>query len=174
LKPPRAGFAASLIALATVSCGYHTAGHGDLLPKTIRTVAIPAFGNITVRYKLTDRLPEAIAREFITRTRYRVVSDPNQADMILSGAVNNYSSFPTTLDPKTGRASTVEVHVTMQVKLVERATGKVLFNRPSLDISERYEISQDPRQYFEESDDALSRASVVVAQQVVSSILNGF
>ena len=62
----------------------------------------------------------------------------------------------------------------MQVSLVERATGKVLFNRPSFDITERYEISQDPRQYFEESDDALDRASKVVARQVVSAILNNF
>ena len=57
---------------------------------------------------------------------------------------------------------------------VDRATGKVLFDRPRLEVSERYEISQDPRQYFEESDDALNRASVVVARQVVSAILNNF
>lgn len=156
------------------ACGYHVAGRGELLPKTVHTVAIPAFGNATIRYKLTDKLPEAITREFITRTRYRVVSDTNQADMILNGVVNSYSSFPITFDPTTNRASTVEVHVTMQIKLTERATGKVLFDRPRLDVSERYEISQDPRQYFEESEDALNRASVAVAQQVVSAILNNF
>jgi hypothetical protein len=156
------------------ACGYHVAGRGELLPKTVHTVAIPAFGNATIRYKLTDKLPEAITREFITRTRYRVVSDANQADMILNGVVNSYSSYPVTFDPTTSRASTVEVHVTMQLKLTERATGKVLFDRPRLDVSERYEISQDARQYFEESDDALNRASVAVAQQVVSAILNNF
>ena len=155
-------------------CGYHVAGRGELLPKTIHTVAIPAFANATIRYKLTDKLPQAITREFISRTRYRVVSDINQADMILNGVVNNYSSFPTTFDPATGRASTVEVHATMQIKLTERATGKTLFNRPALEVTERYEISQDPRQYFEESDDALNRASLVVARQVVSAILNDF
>jgi outer membrane lipopolysaccharide assembly protein LptE/RlpB len=156
------------------ACGYHVAGRGELLPKTIHTVAIPAFGNATIRYKLTDLLPEAITREFISRTRYRVVSDANQADMVLTGVVNNYSSFPTTFDPATGRASTVEVHATMQIKLTERATGKVLFSRPSLEFTERYEISQDARQYFEESNDALNRASVVAARQVVSAILNDF
>ena len=156
------------------ACGYHVAGRGELLPKTVHTVAIPAFANVTIRYKLTDKLPEAITREFITRTRYRVVSDTNQADMILNGVVNSYSSYPVTFDPTTSRASTVEVHVTMQLKLTERATGKVLFDRPRLDVSERYEISQDARQYFEESDDALNRASVAVAQQVVSAILNNF
>ena len=47
----------------------------DLIPKTIHTIAIPAFTNVTTRYKLTDQLPEAIAREFISRTRYRIVTD---------------------------------------------------------------------------------------------------
>ena len=156
------------------SCGYHVAGRAPLLPKTLHTVAIPAFGNITIRYKLTDRMPEAISREFITRTRYQVVSDADRADAILSGSIANYTSFATILDPKTARAAAVEVHVTMQVRLVERSTGKVLFNRPSFEVNERYQISQDPRQYLEESDDALNRVSKMVAQQVVSAILNDF
>ena len=168
-----AGFILLLAALCT-SCGYSVAGRGETLPKSLRTIAIPAFKNITTRYKLSDRLPEAISREFITRTRYRVVSDPTQADAVLTGAVNSYTSFPTVFDPVTSRAAAVEVHVVMQVTLTERATGKKLFDRPRLDISERYEISLDPRQYFEESDDALDRASVVVARQVVSDILNAF
>jgi hypothetical protein len=155
-------------------CGYSVAGRGETLPKTLHTVAIPAFANVTTRYKLTDRLPEAISREFITRTRYRVIPDPNTADAVLTGVVNNYTSFPVVLDPATSRAAAVEVHVVMQVKLTERATGKVLFDRPRLEISERYEISLDPTQYFEESDTALDRASKIAARQVVSSILNAF
>jgi len=166
--------AAGLAAMLAASCGYHTAGRGETLPKTLHTVAIPAFGNLTTRYRLTDRLPEAISREFLARTRYRVVSDPNQADAILSGSVNTYTSFPTVLDPATSRAAAVEVHVTMQVKLTERATGKVLFDRPAFDVTERYQISQDATKYFEESDDALDRASAVVAEKVVSAILNNF
>ena len=89
-----AGFILLLAALCT-SCGYSVAGRGETLPKSLRTIAIPAFKNITTRYKLSDRLPEAISREFITRTRYRVVSDPTQADAVLTGAVNSYTSFPT-------------------------------------------------------------------------------
>lgn len=160
--------------LVPVSCGYHLAGRADLLPKTIHTVAIPAFGNVTTRYKLTDRLPEAISREFIGRTRYRVISNADQADAVLRGAVISYTSFPTIFDVKTGRASGVDLHVILQVSLTERATGKVLYNRPSFEVRERYEISIDPSQYFEESDDALNRVSRSVAQQVVTGILENF
>jgi hypothetical protein len=167
-------FLTSVFCLLSSSCGYHVAGHADLVPKTDHTIAIPAFTNITVRYKLTDWLPEALSKEFIARTRYKIVSDPKQADMVLKGTVAGYSSFPTTFDPLTGRAATVEIHVVMTINLEERATGKALFSRPRLEITDRYQISLDPKQYFEESDEALSRASQVVAAQVVSAILNNF
>jgi hypothetical protein len=161
--------------LVTLSgCGYHVAGHADLLPKTIKTIAIPAFGNLTTRYKLSDQLPEAIAREFISRTRYRVVKDVNSADAVLRGAVLSYFSYPTIFDPTTGRASGVQMHVVMQVSLIERATGKVLFNRPSFEFRERYQISLDPGVYFEESDSALARVSVQVARAMVTAILENF
>jgi hypothetical protein len=156
------------------SCGYHVGGQGDLIPKTVHTIAIPAFSNVTTRYKLTDQLPEAITREFISRTHYRIVTDINSADAILEGAVLSYLSFPTILDPATGTASAVEVHVGLRLTLRERATGKVLYSRPNYEIRERYEISIDPTAYFEESDSALARASQQTAQQVVSSILEAF
>jgi hypothetical protein len=165
------GFLAFLL---LTSCGYHTGGHADLLPKQIKTIAIPAFVNITTRYKLTDRLPEAISREFITRTRYRVIPNLETADAILKGSVTNYQSFATVFDPATGRASGVEVHVMLQLSLIERATGKVLFSRPRMEIRERYQISTDATAFFEESDPAIERASQLTARQVVSAILEDF
>ena len=61
---------ATMAALLAPGCGYHVSGHADTLPKTIKTIAIPAFSNATIRYRLTERLPAAITREFIGRTRY--------------------------------------------------------------------------------------------------------
>src|SRR4051812_38857233 len=90
--------------MSLASWGYHFAETDTVLPKTIHTVAIPAFTNQTTRYKLTDQIPEAISREFITRTRYRVVSDQNTADAILRGSVLGYSFSPTIFDPANGRA----------------------------------------------------------------------
>ena len=164
----------AVAALVFGSCGYHVAGHADLVPKNVKTICIPAFGNVTTRYKLTDRLPEAISREFITRTRYRIVPDPNKADAILRGAVVNYISYPTIFDPVTGRAAAVQMHVTMQISLVDRASGNVIFNRPNMEVRERYEISVEAAKYFEESDAALNRVSQQVARQVVTAILENF
>jgi outer membrane lipopolysaccharide assembly protein LptE/RlpB len=161
------------LALLT-ACGYHTTGHTDLLPKNIRTIAIPAFGNVTTRYKLADYMSRAVTREFLERTRYAVVQDTSQADAILLGAVTNFSSYPTVFDPKTSRASEAQVNVNLSISLTDRATGKVLFTRPNLQYSGQYEISTDQQAYFEESDVALDRISREAARAIVSAVLENF
>jgi hypothetical protein len=163
-----------LFSVALSSCGYHVAGKADLVPKSIHTIAIPAFANITTRYKLTDHLPEAITREFISRTRYQIVTDANQADAVLRGSIVNYVAFPTTIDQQTGRASGLQVNVTLQITLTERATGKVIYSRPNFDVHQRYELSIKAGAYFEESDAALDRLSRDVARDLVSAILENF
>jgi PBP1b-binding outer membrane lipoprotein LpoB len=166
---------AILGALALCSCGYHIAGQADLVPKTVHTIAIPPFANATIRYPLTDRLPEAISHEFIARTRYQIVSDPNQADAVLRGTVVNFVSYPIVFDQATGRASGLQVAVTMQVSLVERTTGKVIFSRTNFEQHDRYEISvTNTNQYFEESSPALERLSRDVARDLVTAILDNF
>ena len=163
------------LVLLFTSCGYHVAGKADLVPKNIHTIAIPPFANTTLRYKLTDRLPEAISQEFIARTRYQIVNDAGQADAVLRGAVVNFSANPVLFDQQTGRASGLQVNVTMQVSLTERATGKVIFARPNFEYHDRYEISvTNTNQYFEESGPALDRLCRSVARDVVTSILDNF
>lgn len=161
-------------ALLSAGCGYHVSGHGDLMPKTIQSVCIPAFQNASSRYKLTDRLPQAISREFIARTRYHIVSDCDAADAVLRGTVLNYLANQTTVDPVTGRATAADIHVILSVTFTERATGQVLYNNLNFDARERYEISTDPIAYFEESDAGLNRVAMQVSRQVVSAILEKF
>jgi outer membrane lipopolysaccharide assembly protein LptE/RlpB len=170
---PIAACAALAAALLAPGCGYHVSGHADALPKTIHTIAVPAFGNATTHYRLTESLPAAITREFIARTRYNVTADTSTADAILSGSVLRITSSPTTYDQVTGRASAVQMYIQMQITLRDRA-GKVLYSRPYFEFRERYEISTDQRAYLEESDVALDRMSQAVARMVVSAILEKF
>lgn len=162
-----------LFLLALTGCGYHVAGTTDALPKTINIIAVPAFGNVSTQYKLSDLLATAVAREFISRTRYKITADPSGADATLSGAVVNYISYPTIVDNNSGRNTAVQVIATVSITLRDKA-GKVLFTRPNFEIHERYEISIDPRNYFDESEPAMQRVSRDVARSVVSAVLEKF
>ncbi len=166
--------AVALLAAALTGCGYRVSGHADLLPKSIKTIAVPAFTNASTRYKLSDRLAADITREFITRTRYEIIADPNQADAVLTGAVVNYAAYPTVYDPSVSRSSTVQINVGISVTLRERATGAVLFSRQNFEIRERYEISPEQAAYVEESDVALERLSRSAARSIVSAVLENF
>jgi hypothetical protein len=163
-----------LAALLDAACGYHVAGHADLLPKKIRTIAVLPFSNVTTRYKLAEFLPAAITHEFHERTRYRVTTDAGQADAVLHGSVISFAAYPTTTDPTSGRATAMQAVVMLSVTLTERATGTVLYTRPVMEVRERYEIGNDPKAYFDESDAAIARLSRVTAQTLVTAILEKF
>jgi hypothetical protein len=165
-------FLVVLLAALTAGCGYHVSGHGDMLPKTIHTIAIPAFGNATSRYKLARLLPTDIGRELISRTGYKIVADPAGADAVLTGTVNNFVAYPTI--SAGGRSTTVEAVVWLNLTLTNRATGAVLYNRAGAEFRERYEISIDPKAYFDESGTAMERLSKSVARSVVSGMLEKF
>ncbi len=162
------------LSLGLSGCGYHVAGRADLLPKTVQTIAIQPFGNNTAQHRLAERVPAALTREFIRRTRYQVIPEATQADAVLTGGVVNIYTYPTTFDPVTGRASGVQMIAILQARLTERATGKVLFERPTMEVRQRYEISVDQRAFLDESSPALERVSADVARSLVSAILENF
>ena len=161
-------------AMGGAGCGYHVGGRGDLLPKSIRSIAVPAFGNNTTQYKLAEYLPADITREFITRTRYGVVADPGKADAVLTGMIVSFVSYPMTTDPASGRATAAQAVVMLSLTLTERASGKALFSRPTIEFRERHEISVDPKAYFDESGTAMVRLSRSVARSMVTAILENF
>ncbi len=164
--------AVALLVLTLAGCGYHVAGTATLLPG-VYTIAVTPWTNASIQYKLSDRLADAVTRELIARTRYSVVADPAKADAVLSGSVANMLSSASVVDPKSGRSTAGQLVVYLQVKLIDK-NGKVLLNQPNLQFRERYEISIDPKQYFDESQPAIQRLSRDVAREVVSAILNNF
>ncbi len=170
----RRAFILSSAALGATSCGYHVAGKADLMPKDIRSIGIPPFNNPTTRYRLTERLPVAITREFLARTKYQILPDATGADAVLQGSISMVLAFPTVFDPTSGRAAGVQVQAILAVTLTQAITKKVLYNNPTLDFRQRYEISTDPQAYFDESTSAFERLSRDVAASVVTAILENF
>jgi len=163
-----------LAALGAAACGYHVAGRSGTMPPAIHTIAVTPFQNKTIRYQLAKNLPSDIAREFIERTRYKIVADPNSADAVLTGAVVNFYSGAIVVDQSSGRATVMQASAFLNITLTERPSGKVLFSRQMFEARERYEISVSPQSYFDESSAGMARLSKDVARDVVTSILENF
>ncbi|MFB3814118.1 MAG: LPS assembly lipoprotein LptE [Terriglobales bacterium] len=162
------------MALALSACGYRTQGRAVRLPRDLQTVAIPAFENATNAYRVEQVLTEAVVREFISRTRYRVVNqDDGSADATLRGTVLSTYIAPVTYDSQTGRASTALVTVTMKVSLVDRK-GRLLYDNPSYLFREQYQISREPASFFQEESPAIERLAREFARTLVNNVLEAY
>jgi len=189
-KSAVAALALCLTALFTAACGYHVSGNTiptpapaanakggkaePAAPLNIKTIAVPAFTTNQARPKMARLLATNIAQELLSRTKYDIIADPNQADAVLKGTLSNFVVYQTISDPTTGRATGAQIIVTLQITLTDRATGKVLFSRSPLEFRERYEISTDPQTYFDESGTAVERVARDAARTVVTAILENF
>lgn len=164
-----------MIATAVLAaCGYHTAGHSTGLPPAIQTIAVPGFENRSHTYRVEQILTSAVLHELVTRTKYRIEQNSDAtADAVLRGTVLSTSEAPLTYDRQTGRASSMEVTVTMAVRLVAR-DGHVLFEDPSYVFREQYEVSREITSFFDEESPALARLSGDFARTLVSNILEAY
>lgn len=162
-----------LVCAFSTGCGYHTAGHANLLPSNLRVLAVPAFVNQTQTYKIEQLLTSSVVQEFTTRTNYHVISDPNSADATLRGTVLAATTTPLTYNSTTGQASTVLVIVSMSVTLSD-GKGRVLYQNPSYVFREQYQVSQELSTFFEEDSPAFKRLSGEFARTLVSNILEAF
>jgi outer membrane lipopolysaccharide assembly protein LptE/RlpB len=169
-----------LIVLMISGCGYHIAGHSSTLPKSIHIIAIPALENKTTSYRLEQKLTAATVHEFLVKTSYRVVSNPEDGDAVLRGKVLSLEAVPLLFDTATGRATTMLVTVKCEVTFTESATQKVLYHTDNLVFRNQYEISADTtdpaalKSFYEEQDPALDRLAQDFAAHLVAAVIENY
>jgi outer membrane lipopolysaccharide assembly protein LptE/RlpB len=155
-------------------CGYHVAGRGSSLPRTIHTIAVPAIENKTTSYRIEQRLTAATVHEFLAKTQFRVVPDPASADAVLRGKVLSLEAVPILFDtdPATNsvRATLLLVTVRCEVTLVDTETQKILYHTDNFLFRNQYQLSTDVATFFAEQDPALDRLAQDFAARLVASI----
>lgn len=160
--------------LLTVACGYHVAGAATRLPPDIKTIAVPVFTNKSTRFRIEQQVAAAVTREFIDRTSFRVTPDPSRADAELKGTIINVHSGVLTYDPNTGRATTFQIQVNADVKLIDLHTKRVVFSNPNYIFRDEYQVSQSTTALFQEDEPALDRLSRDFARTLVTDIVENF
>ncbi len=171
----RALFAVLPAILLFSACGYHTANHQQTrLPAGIDTIAVPIFENKTQSYRVEQVLTQAVVREFLSRSPYKVAThDDGTSDAVLRATVVGTALYPLTYDSQTGRASSSIVQINVAVKLVDRH-GKTLFENSNYLFRGQYQVSRDVSTFFDESPLAVDRISRDFARTFVAEIMEGF
>lgn len=166
--------ALAIAASVCCGCGYHVAGASVRAPSNWKTIAVPAFKNDTTRYRIEQRFTQDVIREFIYRTKYRMVQDEAAADAVLHGEVVSIETAPILFNGTTGEVTAMLITVHTKVQLVDTKTGKAVYSNNDMVFRQEYQISSDVQSFFEESDPALERMSKDLAAEIVSNALEGF
>src|SRR5262245_28178000 len=104
---------------------YKPVGRGDALPKHIKTLAIPAFQNEALRFKVEQRFTHAMVNEVLRRARaLEVVADPAGADAVMLGTIKQFYIRPVLLDDL-GRARMFEIIITLELTVRDQTKNKI-------------------------------------------------
>lgn len=144
------------------------------LPPYIKTVAVPAFQNNALRFKIEHRFTEAVMNELIRRGHgLKVQSEREGADAVIDGVVKTFGFSGVLLDDK-GRARIFEVTVTAAVTVRDQHDNRVLYDNQNFVFRGEFEFANDPRNFFNEEDPAVMRLAHSFAESIVSTLVNGF
>lgn len=174
-KPARLAMLLVIVAQGFASgCGYHVAGRTTLLPPNVKTIAVVALENHTNQYRIEQRLTEALVRELLARTSFRVVPDPKQADAVLRGSILSLDANAVVFDSTSGRTTTMLLTMRCEVTLQERETQKMLYRNDNFLFRDEYQITTDLKSFFQERDPALDRMARAFAERLVATVVEGF
>jgi outer membrane lipopolysaccharide assembly protein LptE/RlpB len=162
--------------LAVSGCGYHVAGTATSpsLPAEWKEIAIPAFKNDTTQYRIEQKFTAAVIRQFIERTKYRVIQDPANADAVLHGEIVSIETSPVLFNGTTGQVTAMVVTIHSRVSLVDTKTQKVVYHNDDVVFRDEYQISTDVQSFFQEEGPAIERMSRDFSAQLVSNVTENF
>jgi hypothetical protein len=144
------------------------------LPSHIKTVAVPAFQNNALRFKIEHRFTDAVTNEIIRRGKgLRVQSETAGADVVVDGVIKNFAFYGVLLDTR-GRARIFEVTVTAAVTVRDQVRNRVLYDNQDYVFRGEFEFTDDPRSFYNEEDPAVERLARSFAESLVSTLVNGF
>lgn len=144
------------------------------LPTHIKTVAVPAFQNNALRFKIEHRFTDAVIRELIRRGHgLRVQNEREGADAVVDGVVKSFGFSGVLLDDR-GRARIFEVTIVAAVTVRDQVENRVLYDNQNFVFRGEYEFANDPRNFFNEEDPAVQRMARNFAESIVSTLINGF
>ena len=134
--------------LGLSGCGYHTLGAATHLPPDVKTLAVPVFATRTDSNGTETALTQAVVREFITRTRFRVTTDSGaDADAVLHGTILKQTVTPLTYNAATQQSSSFVITIVASVSLTAH-DGRVLYENKNYVLPRAIPVHHRPADLY--------------------------
>jgi hypothetical protein len=132
-------------ALCLGVCGCaEIAGYSNesLFPEDIRSVCLEMFDNQTFRRGVEYELSDALAKRIEVDTPYKIVSDSDRADSVISGQIASIRQSALSTDRETGSVLEREVEIRAVVNWKNLKTGQLMIDHVKVSASASYSTYQ--------------------------------
>jgi hypothetical protein len=154
-------------------CGYKPAGKGKRLPANLKTLAVPIFKNTGLKFRVEQRFTTAVIEEILKRARgINVVTTSEGADAVFEADLRSMRTQGIILD-NAGRTRVWNIRIIVSVTVRDLRSNRILFNNQRMSFEGEYELSEDPRSFFNEENPAVERIARDFAQSIISTIMEG-
>jgi hypothetical protein len=129
--------------LAVAGCAGYS--NRSLFPGDVSSVYVEMFDNRTFRRGVEYTLSDALVKRIESDTPYRVVSDKDRTDSVISGQLVVINESILTLERQTGRALEKEVVLSAVVNWKNLKTGRLMINSETVTATANYSdfLNQD-------------------------------
>ncbi len=110
----------------------------SLFPGHVRTVCLEMFDNHSFRRGIEFDLSDALSKRIEAETPYKIISNRNKADTVISGQIVRVSEFVPVTERQTGQALEKEVELRAVVSWKNLKTGELLIDSASISAAASY------------------------------------
>ncbi len=125
--------------LMVTGCAFDGGYSQDTLyPEDIDTVCLHMFDNRSFRRDVEYSLTDALAKRIESETPYKLQSDENQADSLMTGQILNIQESILTVERETGQALEKELIIEAVVSWKNLKTGELLLDNEPVTTTASY------------------------------------
>ena len=149
----------------------------------MRALPIPLFASSSSEKGFEAEFTRIIREEFISHGNIPILGQEN-ADMVLTGKVYEIKTRPLTYDSSTqtvgGNLVTHEttssrrLKIRLEIKLIDRATNKTIWQDSSMEEEARFDVGADPLANRYNQNQALIKISRLLAKRIYMKTMERF
>ena len=161
-----------LCLLLLLACGYRFAGSGSY-PEGVNTIFIEVVENRTSKIGVERIVTNQLVFEFSRRRESSLVSKMDEADAILKGSINSIRT-QTISRIDTEVANEREVTMTMDLKMIKREGGAVIWVATGLADREAYDVVNAKIETDRNEELAIRRLSERISERIFNRLTDDF
>jgi outer membrane lipopolysaccharide assembly protein LptE/RlpB len=162
-----------LCTILATACGYRFAGQGQY-PKGVQHIYIEVFENRTSKTGIERTVTNQVIFEFTRQREKSLASSPSSADAILRGVITKIRT-QTIARVGTEVASQREVFMTVDLELVPKDGGQVLWAAKDISDRQAYDVAENSKIITDQNEtNAITVLSERMSERIFNRLTNDF